>query len=1195
MTTHTRVPLELLFTKAGMPSAVHEEVAFTPVMDPKDNEYVRTVGATDKQLRDARCDAVVDCPAPGSAERLSECIVQCAMRCSAGELKCAESLSDTGATSILLTPTSARRLGLTTMEHAPQMLINTAGGQVLKGSKIRSCTVDLQTSDGQWQPFVFEDAYIVEGLVQDIAGGPAVSTAGFEAVYEPFHQGAHLQHVSGIVVPLHPCTTVKKGHYFLEMRPSKQQEGIGFVVTRSQSHSMHVEDAAHRNNFEQTHSTESGDPVAVQTEARPLLAEDDPSLAAQRDRANRNASGDSEVLTTDEARRAAMMYHHARLNHCSVSRLNQLIDNGTIKDGIKIAAIKCAACERVNATRAPHTGAMLPVPRTKVGAWVQMDIYGPFDPCPFTGYRYVMGAIDTSDGSIAWTFLRHKSDAIEGYKNLKRLYQSQNSFVEAKHGHSLTLEQVCLDRETSLITATGSKRSTFETLLHEDNVALYTSPKGTPEFNSKIEAFWKILGRKAEAAMVHAGVELQKYRFLAFSHVMHTYNRTPAGSNDFATVLGEGADAPYRTRGIPFDEGKLVPFFAPAIEWREPRKKGLAPRGHPVNVVGYESFIPGTSYQIYDPSTGVIKSSADIKIMKHHQPPGIEIQRLKDPAFDVNSVDMRNGVADNTESMGAGMNDVGGFEVRISGNKAATRTTGASLNPFAGDRLDAQRHKMMTSLAMRQSRELIAKAKAISGVRVRYDPRNPKLNTEKSGPSLSYLRYERYKSCTTLEELLSKQREYFMHRGKSELVMRPADLVFDLAHGYATLIFPPDAMDPDTQDLRNRFSSLAREWADTSSATQTGSRSASMAVGFPMHLTALAALLVSDVPVARNLADAKRSDHWPEWKAARKKELEGLSRRGMWTVIPRRAVPNGRKVFPLKEIYDVKSRLDENGNVVVDKFKHRVTFRGDRSVHGRDFFETTSAMARPESVRCCIALAAANGWSVYSVDHSQAFTNAPRDVEIFTELPEMDPEEEAETGLIGKCDEFVGLMGKTLYGEKGSGRAWMQMYDRWLIEELGAKMLIQDRQVFVWEWRGHTMYLPTHVDDTLLIASHKDIVSEFMRCLRMKFEVTGGELATEFLGMQITQERDGIRIHQTKYAHSLMDKFQLWNTTPADTPIEPNEKYVPHQGEPIDQPEYLMKVGALNWLATSTRPDLAYAMSRLARASRCPGPLDHAI
>ena len=86
-----------------------------------------------------------------------------------------------------------------------------------------------------------------------------------------------------------------------------------------------------------------------------------------------------------------------------------------------------------------------------------------------------------------------------------------------------------------------------------------------------------------------------------------------------------------------------------------------------------------------------------------------------------------------------------------------------------------------------------------------------------------------------------------------------------------------------------------------------------------------------------------------------------------------------------------------------------------------------------------------------------------------------------------------------------------------------------------------------------------------------------------------------LEIHQTKYAHSLMDKFQLWNTTPADTPIEPNEKYAPHQGEPIDQPEYLMKVGALNWLATSTRPDLAYAMSRLARASRCPGPLDHAM
>ena len=1217
-----RMPIsqELLFSRVGASESVENAVEFAPAMDEGQGEFVRQVGMTDRELREGRCDAVMKQPEvfdtgdPRERAKTQDDIddherdddIKCAyVLLHQRPEHAAESLSDTGATSILFTPESARRLGLRQSTTQPGVTIKTAGGHMLHGEKVDRCAVSLKTSDGTWRPFVFEDAHIVQELVQDIAGGPAVSQAGFTAVYESFNNGAYLQHYSGMTVPMKPCQNTKPGHYTIEMRPVQPEVELGCAVTRAQAN-KNVEsdvsvdedksdetynamiDVVHQEGLNETERSDM-------QRQEPVDIVPDPQRE-EMNQANRNAGGASEVLTSDEARRAAMMYHHARFNHCSADRLNQMVNEGVIKNGMRIAAIKCAPCEKANATRSPHTGGALPVSKGKVGAWVQIDIFGPFDECPITKYRFVFAAIDTSDGTVYHTFLKSKRDAIQGYENLKRMYQKHNGFVEAKHKHKLQLEMVCMDRETSLITANGRVKSTFEEMLHNDNVGLYTAPKHTPEFNSKIEAFWNIMERKAEAAMLYAGVDLKTFRFYAFSHVIDTYNRTPAGANEFGLALTGKAEAPLTTRGVPFDPDKLVPFYAPAVEWVEPKRKGT-PHGRHVHIIGYESFIPGTSYQIYNPENGKITATADVRVLKYHQQPGIQIQRMRDPDITDETVMPQNELvreAPGTAKGTAGTNDAG-VEVRISGNTAATRTTGASLNPFAGDRLNAQKHKMAKALAMRQSRELISKAKRIGNVRVRYDPRNPKKATGKAGPSLSFLRYEKYKHCQTLDELLEKQRQYFTHHGKSELVMRPADLQFDLAHGYATLIFPTNSFDPDSLEQMEEYAIMAREWAETSSATQIGTREASQAVGFPMHLTAFAALLVSEVPIVRNVAEAEKSRHWEQWKAARKKELLGLAKRGMWTVIPREAVPPGRKIFPLKEIYDVKTKLDENGNVVVDKFKHRVTFRGDRSIHGRDYFETASAMARPESVRCCLALAAGNGMSVYSVDHSQAFTNAPRDVEIFTELPEMTPEEEQETGLIGKCKAVVGKMGKTLYGERGSGRAWMQMYDRWLVEELGARMLIQDRQVFVWQWQGHTMYLPTHVDDTLMIASDKAIVDEFMRRLRLKFEVTGGELATDFLGMQIEQGKQGIRIHQTKYAHSLMEKFDMWNTTPAETPIEPNEKYVPHEGDPVDQAEYLMKVGALNWLATSTRPDLAFAMSRLARASRCPGPVDHAM
>ena len=48
---------------------------------------------------------------------------------------------------------------------------------------------------------------------------------------------------------------------------------------------------------------------------------------------------------------------------------------------------------------------------------------------------------------------------------------------------------------------------------------------------------------------------------------------------------------------------------------------------------------------------------------------------------------------------------------------------------------------------------------------------------------------------------------------------------------------------------------------------------------------------------------------------------------------------------------------------------------------------------------------------------------------------------------------------------------------------------------------------------------------------------------------------------------------------PVDTPMDPNVKLVPGQGEPLQDPErYRLLVGRLNYL-TITRPDISFPMS----------------
>ncbi|GJS95341.1 hypothetical protein Tco_0802309 [Tanacetum coccineum] len=47
------------------------------------------------------------------------------------------------------------------------------------------------------------------------------------------------------------------------------------------------------------------------------------------------------------------------------------------------------------------------------------------------------------------------------------------------------------------------------------------------------------------------------------------------------------------------------------------------------------------------------------------------------------------------------------------------------------------------------------------------------------------------------------------------------------------------------------------------------------------------------------------------------------------------------------------------------------------------------------------------------------------------------------------------------------------------------------------------------------------------------------------------------------------------------TPMDPVEKLKPNTGKPVDQLEYSRAIGCLMYAMTSTRPDIAYAVSRL--------------
>jgi len=98
-------------------------------------------------------------------------------------------------------------------------------------------------------------------------------------------------------------------------------------------------------------------------------------------------------------------------------------------------------------------------------------------------------------------------------------------------------------------------------------------------------------------------------------------------------------------------------------------------------------------------------------------------------------------------------------------------------------------------------------------------------------------------------------------------------------------------------------------------------------------------------------------------------------------------------------------------------------------------------------------------------------------------------------------------------------------------------------------------------------------------------------IARQFVGLQIEYTDDGIVIHQTNYAHKIVDMFLPPNSRPVATPIAPNTHIgtepLPSDDEWEHSPErklpYRQVVGSLLSLATGTRPDLLYPTKELAK------------
>jgi len=325
-----------------------------------------------------------------------------------------------------------------------------------------------------------------------------------------------------------------------------------------------------------------------------------------------------------------------------------------------------------------------------------------------------------------------------------------------------------------------------------------------------------------------------------------------------------------------------------------------------------------------------------------------------------------------------------------------------------------------------------------------------------------------------------------------------------------------------------------------------------------------------------SLEEAKSSLDWPEWRKAIDEELKLLEEMGTWILVEK---PEDAIAIPNKWTF-VKKRNKIN---IIVRHRARLVVKGCVQRPGHEFMETYSPVVRAETLRVCLALVPVKGLKVKQMDIKGAYLNGILQETVYMKQPEG---YEDGTGRVCKLI-------KTLYGLKQSGREWNKQLDEKLRSH-GYKRLISDPCAYV-RWDGDNVAIITvWVDDLLLFASNDTMMEHMKNSIESEWQATDLGEPSKIIGIEITMMPEYLRISQGKYIDNLLRKENMAEANPVGMPLDPNIKIGPNpeHNEPNRSNSYAKLLGELQYVANATRPDISYAVNKLAAYTANPS-LEH--
>jgi hypothetical protein len=162
------------------------------------------------------------------------------------------------------------------------------------------------------------------------------------------------------------------------------------------------------------------------------------------------------------------------------------------------------------------------------------------------------------------------------------------------------------------------------------------------------------------------------------------------------------------------------------------------------------------------------------------------------------------------------------------------------------------------------------------------------------------------------------------------------------------------------------------------------------------------------------------------WRKAMDAEIEAITKNKTWELA---TLPSGSQAIGVKWIF--KTKYNEKGKI--EKHKARLVAKGYTQRYGIDYGEVFAPVARWDTIRFVLALAASNSWNVFQLDVKSAFLHGELDEDIYVEQP---------LGYQHSDGGKVYKLKKALYGLKQAPRAWYSKIESYFSYEIFKNALL---------------------------------------------------------------------------------------------------------------------------------------------------------